>query len=121
MSDSTVKCPYCQKPAKQVQGDHVYPHRPDLHGKWFYVCDPCEARVGCHPGTRKPLGRLANAELRKAKSVAHRAFDPIWKTKKMDRRAAYQSLADKLGIPANECHIGEFDVAQCRKVVEVCQ
>ncbi len=35
--------------------------------------------VGCHPGTKNSLGRLANAELRKWKSIAHRVFDPLWR------------------------------------------
>lgn len=98
----------------------MYPHRPDLHDKRFYRCAPCAAWVGCHPGSANPLGRLANAELRKAKSAAHTAFDPLWKSKRMRRKEAYGWLAERLGVKKNECHIGMFDVADCKRVVEIC-
>ena len=116
-----IKCPYCSKPAILVTGDVVYPHRPDLSEKHFYMCYTCNAHVGCHPGTTNPLGRLANAELRKAKQAAHAAFDPLWRDGKQKRKAAYKWLASQLGIHVNDCHIGMFDVEMCRLVVEACK
>jgi len=59
-----MKCDYCQQQAKLVTGDIIYPHRPDLYSKKIWHCEPCRAWVGTHKGTVKPLGRLANAELR---------------------------------------------------------
>lgn len=114
-------CPYCNNESVLVSGDWIYPHRPDLFNKWFYVCWKDDAYVGCHPGTKNPLGRLANASLRKAKSAAHAAFDPKWKTKQMKRGAAYHWLAQQLGVLDKECHIGMFDLETCIKVVEVCK
>jgi len=88
-----VTCPYCQSAAKLVGGRAIYPHRPDLAAKRFWQCKPCDAYVGCHEagngqgdGT-KPLGRLANAELRKAKKDAHYAFDRLWLDAPNRRRA----------------------------------
>jgi hypothetical protein len=115
-----TKCCYCGSAAKLVGGKAIYPHRPDLYHKKFYQCVPCKAYVGCHPNTDKPLGRLANAELRKAKMDAHRAFDPIWRNGPKSRSEAYAWLAKKLDIPGDECHIGMFDPAMCDEVVEVC-
>lgn len=115
----SVLCDYCGQPAPLVTGRDVYPHRPDLGRKWFYICLPCGAWVGCHPGTTNPLGRLANAELRAAKMAAHAAFDPLWKSGRMKRGQAYGWLAGKLGIAKNECHIGMFDADRCRRVVAV--
>lgn len=119
-----VICHYCDKPAELVTGKVLYPHRPDLYAQFFWRCSPCEAHVGCHKagsgqgdGTQ-PLGRLANAELRRAKSRAHAAFDPLWKSKQMKRRDAYGWLARELGISFNNCHIGMFDVEQCNAIVE---
>jgi hypothetical protein len=86
-----------------------------LHGKRFYSCQPCGAWVGCHPGTVKPLGRLANAELRKAKMHVHAVFDPLWKSGAMSRSEAYRRLSDALGLPASETHVGMFDVETCRR------
>lgn len=116
-----VLCPYCQRDAAKVTGKQIYPHRPDLYAKTFYECDPCDAYVGCHPGTDTPLGRLADAELREEKMRAHAAFDPIWRSGSKKRGSAYAWLADQLGIDKKECHIGMFDVAMCRRVVEVCK
>lgn len=74
-------CAYCGVRSKLVTGKDLYPHRPDLYSLNFYQCTPCDAHVGCHKGTPNPLGRLANAELRKMKSAAHAVFDPIWKSR----------------------------------------
>lgn len=121
LKEAPPACPYCDKPAKFVLGDVIYPHRPDLAHKQFYHCAPCGAYVGCHDGTTKPLGRLANAELRKAKMDAHAAFDPHWQGRKMARVHAYRLLANKLGIRADDCHIGMFDVETCKRVVDICK
>lgn len=111
-------CPYCGAESKKVTGKEIYPHRPDLAHKTFYQCAPCDAYVGCHPGTCKALGRLANAELRKAKSAAHKIFDDIWRSGYMSRSQAYSWLAGQLGIEKKDCHIGMFDVDQCEQVVD---
>lgn len=122
-----VTCPYCGDQAKLVTGAVIYSHRPDLHEKKFWQCAPCGAYVGCHKpnkghgdGTR-PLGRLANAELRAAKISAHACFDPIWVMGEMARAQAYKWLASGLGIETKNCHIGMFDVEMCKKVVALCK
>lgn len=122
-------CPYCDKPPVLVTGRELYPHRPDLALLKFWRCDPCDAHVGCHKAGARvdavisdgtlPLGRLANAELRRAKSAAHAAFDPLWMSKRMRRRDAYRWLAGELGISAANCHIGMLDVDGCKAVVAV--
>lgn len=114
-------CPYCNESAQLVSGEVIYPRLPRLHGKWFYLCAPCDARVGCHPNTTKPLGRLANAELRAAKQAAHAAFDPLWESGEVKRKDAYGWLAEQLGIENGKCHIGYMDVETCRRVVQVCK
>lgn len=120
-------CRYCQTPAVLTRyGDVDYPYFVDYGPIW--VCAPCRAWVGCHPGTEKALGRLANAELRKAKQEAHAAFDRLWQrkikkeqcSKSYARKAGYRWLSEQLGIPFKKTHIGYFDVEQCRRVVEVC-
>lgn len=124
MKRQNVQCPYCNKPAKAVKGKAIYPHRPDLYHLNFWMCAPCDAWVGCHKKNSssrnsgyEPLGRLANAELRKAKQAAHAAFDPLWKFGEMPRGAAYGWLASELNISPSNCHIGMFDVDTCRAVV----
>ena len=117
-------CPYCDRKSELVTGNAIYPHRPDLFGKFFYRCEPCGAYVGCHPGTQNPLGRLANAELRAAKQKAHAAFDPMWRGNDRSagkrRAAAYAWLSEQLGIAPQNTHIGMFDVDLCKRTVELC-
>ena len=123
----TPICPYCASPALLVTGADIYKRRPDLAALKFWRCEPCGAYVGCHrygvgygDGTR-PLGRLANAELRIAKKTAHAVFDPIWKDGMMKRREAYAWLADAIGTPIDQTHIGEFDVGLCNDVIDACE
>lgn len=110
-------CPYCHKAAQQAPSTAVYGAGRDYGPVW--LCRPCEAWVGCHKGTPRPLGRLANKALREAKVRAHAAFDPLWKAGTMDRSAAYAWLADQLGIDRKDCHIGMFDLDQCSRVVMI--
>lgn len=114
-----VRCVYCGRGARLVLGSALYPHRLDLASRAFWRCDPCAAHVGCHPGGTQPLGELANFELRKARSAAHRAFDPIWREGKMKRRDAYYWLSRQLGVRWRDCHIGQFDLTLCQRVMDV--
>ena len=116
-----MKCSYCGEGAKLVTGYEIYPHRPDLANLKVWSCAPCGAWVGTHKNSpdHKPLGRLANAELRKAKMAAHAVFDPLWKSGRMSRREAYSMLAQRMGISKEQAHIGMFDVDQCKAVVDL--
>ena len=115
----TFKCPYCGNDAELTTGYKAYPHRLDLADLKVWACFPCDAWVGTHKNspTHAPLGRLANAELRRAKMAAHAAFDPWWKSGRMTRREAYKKLAELMGIDPKDAHIGMFDVEQCKTVV----
>lgn len=125
----SVRCDYCGRPAELVTSSTIYgPGQPDWG--WFWRCVGCDAYVGCHKNStrRVPLGRLANAELRDAKRRANAAFDPLWKAIAARdginihraRRRGYAWLAEQMGMKKHDCHIGKFDVAQCRRVVELC-
>jgi hypothetical protein len=117
-------CPYCGKRPLLENSSVVY-------GKDYgpiYLCRPCRAWVGVHKGTIKPLGRLANEELRYWKKEAHAAFDPIWQGKVnlgwgkfKARNSTYEWLAKEMKLPVEHTHIGMFDVNQCKKVVELCK
>lgn len=116
-------CPYCNAPAVRTTGATIYPHRPDLWGRVFYHCAPCGAYVGTHrDGT--PLGRLANAELRRAKQHAHSHFDRLWTPPGnvfRTRTQAYAWMARSMGLPSELAHIGMFDVDQCNRLVSIIQ
>lgn len=130
MKEEKVICPYCGKRAVFCSSARVYGGR-DFG--MIYLCGPCWAYCGVHKGTAKPLGRLANAELREWKKKAHAAFDPKWQVrigtksrsgrpikKAHARGSAYKMLAALLGIDGKDCHIGMFDVETCKRVVEIC-
>jgi len=116
-------CPYCER--KSVYADSAEVYNGKSYGM-IYLCRPCDAYVGTHKNSKKPLGRLADAELRKWKRKAHNAFDPLWefKTKRMAkhiaRNNAYRWLAVQLKIDRDACHIGKFDIDMCKKVIAIC-
>lgn len=135
-------CPYCGSNAPLDNTSKIY------NGRDFglaYICENfprCDSYVGVHKESGKPLGRLANKELRDWKIKAHASFDQLWNRKLANRRAgmpgksghpggatykkvyarasAYNWLATALSIEKKDCHIGMFDVDMCKKVVEVC-
>ncbi len=112
----------CGRVAELTDGREIYPHRPDLAAVPIWICRPCGARSGCHKGTTKPTGTLADYATRKARMFAHDAFDRLWRGQGPGRRkTAYQWLQQRLDLTADECHIGLFDIAACNRVVEVCE
>lgn len=120
LKERTVLCQYCGGKATLVTGKEIYPRRSDLHKLSFWLCAKCDAYVGTHKNSGGvPLGCLANAELRSAKSRAHTSFDPMWRGKKRTRNSAYRWLSKQLGIAEKKCHIGSFDVEMCNRVVDI--
>jgi hypothetical protein len=115
-----MTCNYCGAVADLVSGEVIYPHRHCLWGKMFWRCEPCKAWVGCHPGTITPLGTLANAELRHMRNRAHEAFDPIWDSGQLARTQAYHWLANRMGMRKEDVRIGQFNLAQCQRVIDEC-
>lgn len=123
-----VDCGECGKPAGLVTGALIYPHRPDLHAKPFWRCCACGAYVGCHDGTNRAKGSPCGPETRAARVAAHAAFDPLWRRKMAKegvpqgraRSSAYKWLSEQLGTEPEKTHIGMFDAAMARRVVEVC-
>ena len=112
-------CPYCKKEAKLVTGKFVHPFQSRHKNKNYYICVACDAYVGCHKGTRKALGTLANAELRILRMKVHTAFDPLWRSKVITRKEAYIALSKKLNIPLTKCHIAAFDIETCNRILEI--
>lgn len=119
-------CPYCGGKVK-------YNHTSEfIYGKNYggvYYCSnfpKCDSYVGTHRGTKKSLGRLANAKLREKKKLAHYYFDYLWKEKrkrgtKDARTLGYIWLSKQLNIPFHKTHIGMFDETTCDRVVNLCK
>ena len=108
LTPEPVYCPYCNQRAAFVNGKTV---REKYHGN-MYFCRRCDAYVGVIDGTATPVGRMA-----------HAAFDPLWKYGRFKgyRNAAYSWLANQMGRPMDQTHIGMMDVPECQRVVAICK
>lgn len=130
-----IVCAYCPNVSTElVDSAEVY---GGVSYGLIWKCPECGAYVGVHKGTDKALGRVANAQLRIAKQLAHTAFDRLWRLKafrtlsktapadkdavwRQCRNDAYAWLSTKMGTLPSETHIGMFDEQQCAMVVEIC-
>lgn len=77
--------------------------------------------MGCYSGTTNALGRLADADLRKAKMRAHHYLDQLWRDRRHQRYSTYTWLSKQLGIPRELTHVGMSDIEQCEKNAEICR
>lgn len=114
-----IKCLQCNKEveATLVTGDIVYPHRKDLKNKNFYKCPLCGSYVGCHQGTKKPLGCIPSTALRRARMKVHDKLDRFWKSGKYKRSFVYKFISEKVGYTY---HTGNTKtIEECNKVLTI--
>jgi ssDNA-binding Zn-finger/Zn-ribbon topoisomerase 1 len=116
-----MKCPYCDG-LTQLR-DNIIIYKTKSYGM-AYVCEnypDCDAYVGCHPGSSKPLGTLADAELRRWRNKTHAELDPLWKgpLRKMSRNKAYELGAKLLNV--KEFHVGWCELEDCKTLVSKLQ
>lgn len=111
-----MKCPYCSNEAEWCENSKIYGRN---YGKSYMVwyCQPCDAYVGCHNNTKKPLGTMANKELRKLRMACHSLFDKFWSNKN-SRKACYSWLQWKMKLLPQEAHIGNFNKEKCLELLE---
>jgi hypothetical protein len=63
-------------------------------------------------------GTLADKELRKWRSLAHRKFDLLWKSGVFaNRHAAYKWLSKAMRLPLEKTHVAMFDIRQCQRAI----
>lgn len=115
MNDLKI-CPFCGHEVVKTSNKEIY-------GKEYgngvcYLCRNCKASVGTHPDGR-PLGVLANREMKILKKACHDLFDYVWKTDKMPRNTAYEILSEKLQIDIKDCHFGHFDTEKLLQALEI--
>ena len=71
LETSTI-CRYCGGVIRLVSAETVYGASVERLGKQnekIYQCQNCGARVGCHKGTDRPLGNVANGGARAGAGV----------------------------------------------------
>jgi len=114
-----VNCDKCNVPAILMK-DSTPVYGRDYGPLWICSNFPrCDARCGCHPGTHRPLGSLADRETRNLRKAVHNAFDPLWKRGTIKRSRAYETLAERMQIAVSECHVGMFTAEQCRQALRI--
>lgn len=123
MEVSTI-CRYCggkirMVPARAIYGGAV--KRLKMEHEYIYQCQNCNARVGCHKGTKRPLGNVANETLRLKRMETHQVFDAFWRAAGMSRSQAYKWLAGQMSLAEEQTHIGSFEMDECAKVIELCR
>lgn len=122
--DIPTICRYCGGvirlvPAQRIYGDAV--NRLGLEHEKIYLCQNCNARVGCHKGTTRPLGNPANEVLRLKRMETHQVFDSYWKEKGMSRAQAYRWLSAQMHLTEKQTHIGGFEMDACEHVIRLCR
>ena len=114
-------CPYCGRVSVLRSAEYVYGQDIIIPGKKLYVCSGypvCDAYVGVSRGTKKPLGSLANGELRHKRILAHRLLKRIVEKGIMNRKSAYEWLAIRMNLPYEDTHIGYFSNEACDRAMK---
>ena len=116
---STIRCSYCGSSVTLRSPEGIIPEfKP---GTMLYVCrnyPACDSYVKVHPGTKLPMGSLANKELRTLRRKAHFHFDQLYKTGLMTREDAYEWLSSILVVPMGKAHIGQLGPYYCQQVID---
>lgn len=123
-SQVSMRCPYCGRPVQLRPASYVY-GEDNLDPQGFlYVCngypDVCDAYVGVHKKSGRPMGTLANGELRHKRIEAHRALNQIWKEGYMTKHGAYIWLQNRLNLRKKDMHIGMFSDYLCMETIREC-
>ena len=113
------RCPYCGSAIVLRSADGIY--KDNRSGTMLYICSKypaCDAYVRVLPGTKTPVGSLANGNLRALRREAHQHFDRLHLSGIMSRKEAYEWLAGMLQAPLSQTHIGYLSEYYCQQVIE---
>lgn len=112
----SIWCCQCETdvPARLTSGAEVYPHRTDLAEVPMWICDGCRNSVGAHRERSMklaPLGVIASPQIRKARTSIHHLIDPVWKSRRISRRALYAKISEALGYEYHTAEIKTMEEA----------
>lgn len=115
-----MKCNYCNNDCLWVENKYIYGKN---YGKSFmiWLCEKCDAYVGCHNNTKKPLGTLANKELRllrkRAKNIfINKLMGGNWSCDRKTKTKAYKILNNHF---KKEFHFGSSSISECKNVIKL--
>lgn len=113
-----VICPYCGKKAVLRPASYLYGEKRIFTPEtMFYVCSgypDCNAYVSANQKNHRPLGIMADGELRNLRIQTHRALREIWTQGYMTKNSTYHWLSGKLALPEKETHVAMFSTYRCR-------
>lgn len=114
-----IYCCGCEKKVSTVKkdGSFVYPHRPDLKFKTFFVCDNCGCFVGENTRSGKPLGVIPTKEISSMRQTIHGLIDPLWKDGKISRSKLYNLISEKIGCEYHTANLKTLD--ECREIISI--
>lgn len=115
---SELRCPYCGGPVVYRSADGIY--KDNASGTMLFVCShypECDAYVRVLPGTKTPMGTMADHKLRALRIKTHRQFDKLHKFGYMTRKEAYLWLAHLISAPLSQAHIGYLGEYYCELVM----
>ena len=87
----------------------------------LYVCTNypvCDAYVRVKPGTREPVGTMADGKLRSLRHSPNHYFDKIYKSGLMTKEEVYRWLAYIIAAPMSEAYIGKLGEYYCNLVID---
>ncbi len=116
---STLRCPYCGGTVVYKSADGIY--KDNSSGTMLYVCShypECDAYVRVQPGTRIPMGTMADHNLRALRITTHKQFDKLHLKGYMTRKEAYMWLANLISAPLSQAHIGYLGEYYCNLVLQ---
>lgn len=115
---SSMKCPYCGGTVALRSADGIY--KDNSRNTMLYVCrnyPTCDAYVRVKPGTREPIGLMADGKLRALRNTAHHYFDKLHTSGIMTKDEAYRWLAFTISAPQSQAHIGYLGEYYCQQVI----
>lgn len=68
----------------------------------------------------RPMGTMADSNLRNKRIEAHRALDAIWKNGYMTKHSTYIWLQNRLNLREKDTHIGKFSYYLCEQTIREC-
>ena len=123
MKKVNIKCPYCNSPAVLRPASAVFGRNVKSKGSYLYVCShwpKCDAYVSAHKNNLRPMGTLANGELRHKRIIAHRALEAYRTKTRMSKWGIYLWMQGKLRLDARHTHIAMFTEEQCDQLIKEC-
>ena len=124
MNKYQINCPYCGAPAICRPASTIHGACTWQKGSYLYLCSrwpACDSYVAAHKKDHRPMGSLANKNLRRKRIQAHQALEELRQDRHMEKWAIYLWLQGKLQMDPDKVHISMFSEEMCDRVTALCR